>query len=211
MDNLENWLRQATRHLAKDSVAKVRTEIEQHYESARDAALAEGVDADKACKLALDALGDANAANSQYRRVLLTSAEARTLREGNCEMIAVCSRPWLKRMALAAPVAAIAAAAALFFTGQVAAGRDVLILGIGMGSLFAAPFLPIYTPSRSRLFRFLKWGAMSGALLLLFGSEALKWSWLLISFLWPLAWIEWTRASIRRKLPLAQWPKHLYL
>jgi hypothetical protein len=211
MDNLDNWLRQATRHLAKDSAAKVRTEIQQHHESARDAAIAEGVGADEAGQFALDALGDASAANAQYRRVLLTSAEARTLREGSWETHAVCSRPWLRRMALAAGPAAVAAAAALFFSGQAAVARDVLLFGIGMGLLLAAPFLPIYTPLRSRLFRFLKWGAMSGALILLFGPEAVKWSWLLISCLWPLAWIEWTGASIRRKLPIAQWPKQLYL
>jgi len=51
---------------------------------------------------------------------------------------------------------------------------------------------------------------LAGTLLLAFGPDALKWSWL-TSCLWPLAWIEWTRISIRRKLPVAQWPKQLYL
>ena len=36
-------------------------------------------------------------------------------------------------------------------------------------------------------------------------------SWLLISCLWLVARIEWTRVSIRRKLPVAEWPKQLYL
>jgi hypothetical protein len=130
------------------------------------------------------------------------------VREGNWEAQVVCSSPWLKWMLLALPVAA---ATAVFFSGQVAAARDVLIAGLGMSPLFAALFLPIYTPSRGRVFRRVKWIAMTGALLLLFGPEALKWSWLLISCLWPLAWTEWTRASIRRKLPIAAWPKHLYI
>jgi hypothetical protein len=211
MTGLDSWLKQATRHLAKDSAAQVRTEIQEHYESARDAAIAGGANTDQAARLALNALGNAKTANRQYRHVLLTSAEARMLRDGNREALAVCSRPWLKRVLLAAPVAALAAAAALFFSGHVAAARDVLIGGIGMGPLFAAPLLPIYTPSRGRVFRRVKWVAMTGALVLLFGPQALKWSWLLISCLWPLAWTEWTRASIRRKLPTVAWPKHLYL
>jgi len=99
----------------------------------------------------------------------------------------------------------------LFLTGQVAVARDVLIGGIGMSPLFAAPLLPIYTPSRGRVFRLVKWVAMTGAIVLVFGPEALKWSWLLFSCLWPVAWTEWTRASIRRKLPVAAWPKQLYL
>ena len=54
---------------------------------------------------------------------------------------------------------------------------------------------------------------MTAALVLVLGPEdlKLKWSWLLFSCLWPLAISEWTRASIRRKLPIAAWPKHLYL
>jgi hypothetical protein len=56
-----------------------------------------------------------------------------------------------------------------------------------------------------------KCAVLVGMLLLAFGPDAFKWSWLLISCFWPFAWIEWTRMSLRRKLPVAQWPKHLYL
>ena len=111
-------------------------------------------------------------------------------------------------LVLAVPVVT---ATALFLTGRVAFARDVLIGGIGMSPLLAAPFLPIYTPSRGRIFRRVKWMAMTGALALVFGPLALKLSWLLISCLCPLALNEWKRASIRRKLPVAAWPKHLYL
>ena len=48
-------------------------------------------------------------------------------------------------------------------------------------------------------------------LALIYGPETFQWSWFLISCLWPLAWTEWVRASIRRKLPVASWPRHLYL
>jgi hypothetical protein len=40
---------------------------------------------------------------------------------------------------------------------------------------------------------------------------AFQWSWLLIACLWPVAQVEWTRISIRRKLPVAKWPRQLYL
>lgn len=210
MIGLESWLRQATRHLAKDSAAQVRTEIQEHYESARHFAMIDGASSDEADRLALNALGNAKIANRQYRRVLLTSAEARMLRDGNREARAVCSRLWLKWLLAAVPVMTVAAATVLLLSGQQAAW-DVLVVGIGMSPLLAAPLLPIYTPSRGRVFRYVKWVAVIGVLLLVFGAETLHWSWLLISCLWPVAWTEWTRASIRRKLPISAWPKHLYL
>jgi hypothetical protein len=207
MIGLDIWLRQATRHLAKDSAGLVRTEIQEHYESARDVAIAAGATTDEADRRALSALGDAKTANRQYRNVLLTTEEARMLRNGDWEARAVCSRPWLRWSLMAVPVAA----AALFFSGRVAVARDVLIAALGMSPFFAALFLPIYTPTRGRIFRVGKWVAVTGALVLLFGPEALKWSWLWLTSLWLLARTDWTRASIRRKLPVAAWPKHLYL
>src|ERR1700690_3442335 len=153
MTRLDSWLNRATRHLSKDSLAQVRTEIQEHYESAREAAIESGATADEADRLALADLGDAKAANRQYRRVLLTSAEARMLREGSWEARAVCSRPWLKRLLLAMPVAALFAAAALFLTGSITVAWALLVGGIGIGLLVAAPFLPVYTPSRGRIFR----------------------------------------------------------
>ena len=209
MTGLDSWLKQATRHLSKDSVAQVRTEIQEHYESAREAAIRGGATADEADRLAVGDLGDAKAANCQYRNVLLTSAEARMLREGNWEARAVCSRPWLKWLCLAMPVAALFATAALFLTGSISVAWALLAIGTGL--LFAAPFLPVYTRSRGRVFRCVKWAVLLGTLGLAFGPDALKWSWLLFSCLWPMVWIESTRISIRRKLPIAEWPKQLYL
>jgi hypothetical protein len=225
MTALETWLEKATRSLSRTSGDQVRREIREHYESAREAAMSTGATADEAERLAVAALGDAKAANCQYRKVLLTSAEAKVLREGNWEARAICSRPWLKRLLAAVPAAALFAAAALFLTGALAGARVLLAGAIAMGLLFTAPFLPVYTPARGRVFRRVKWVLLISALVLMFGPvvalnnegtvtlllDTLKWSWLLTSCLWPLAWIEWTRVSIRRKLPVAQWPRHLYL
>lgn len=62
---LDQWLDSATHGLSPESAARVRTEIQQHCEAARDAGDA-----------AVDALGDPQAANRQYRKVLLTETEA---------------------------------------------------------------------------------------------------------------------------------------
>jgi hypothetical protein len=211
MSGLDGWLDVATRGLSRDSAALVRSEIEEHYESALEFAMAEGASAVAAEASALRALGDASIANCQYRQVLLTSAEARLLREGGSEARAVSSRPWLKWLLVALPVVLVEAAAVLFFRGRVGVARDLLLAGIGMSPLFAALLLPINTPLRGRVYRYAKWVAMTAAVVLLFGPEMLRWSWLLISCFWPMALTEWRRASIRRKLPVSVWPRHLYL
>jgi hypothetical protein len=48
-------------------------------------------------------------------------------------------------------------------------------------------------------------------LLLAFGPGALGISWLVILCVWQLTHVELQRASIRRKLPVADWPRQLYL
>jgi hypothetical protein len=211
MTALDGWLKKATRHLSDDSVVRVRIEIQEHYESARATAMNSGATADEADGLAVAALGNANVANREYRKVLLTSTEARMLRDGNWEARAICSISWLKWLLATTPVAALLTAAISFLTGAVDLARVLLLGGIGMGFLFLAPFLPVYTPSRGCVFRSVKWVALIGTLVVVLGPDVLKWFWLVISCLWPLVWIEWTRASIRRKLRVAEWPKQLYL
>jgi|BogFormECP03_OM2_1039629.scaffolds.fasta_scaffold05661_2 hypothetical protein len=212
MAELESWLKEATRCLSKDSATQVRTEIREHYDSAQEAVIRDGATAEEANRSAVSGLGDAKAANRQYRKVLLTSAEARILGEGNWEARAICSTPWLKWLLAALPAAAVLAAVALFRAGAVAVARTLFLGGIATGVFFAAPFLlPIYTPWRGRVFRVAKWAALIALFWLAFGPDALKWSWLLASCLWLQARNEWTRFSIRRKMPVAKWPKQLYL
>jgi hypothetical protein len=210
MTELDNWLKQATRRLANDSSAKVRGEIQAHYESALDAAINSGVTTDEAERKALAALGDAKAVNRQYRSVLLTSAEARILRQGNCEARAICSRPWLRWSFAVLP---FIASAAMLLAGSKEGARELFVVGTFISLLSMATSLPIYTPARGRIFRFVKWIALLGFWfgLLSPAGLAVKWSWLLFSCMWPMASAEWTRASIRRKLPVAQWPRQLYL
>jgi hypothetical protein len=211
MSGLEIWLNEATRGLAANSVAQVRREIGEHYESAREAAIAGGCSAEEADRIAMGALGDARIANCQYRKVLLTSGEARLLRKGQQEARAVCSRPWLRWLMIAVPVVLVEAAAWSYFRGNISLARDLLFVGIGMSPLFAAMLLPINTPARGRVYRYGKWVVMTAAILVLFGPEVSNWSWLLLCCFWPVAFTDWTRASIRRKLPVEEWPRHLYL
>jgi hypothetical protein len=211
MSGLDLWLKQATRHLSGVAAEQVRNEIREHYESGREAAIESGLNTDKADTMALAALGDAKQANCKYRQVMLTSAEARLLRQGNWEAQAICSLRGAKSLFVLVPVLALLAAFVLFRFGSTETARILLIGGLGVGFLFLVPLLPIYTPSRSRIVRVLKWVVLAAMPVLAFWPDPLKYSWLLIAMLWPVFWIEWTRASIRRKLPVAQWPKQLYL
>jgi hypothetical protein len=207
---LDRWLTQATRHLSNDATVQIRTEIREHYEAAREAAFAGGATTDEADELAVTALGDARTANRQYRKVLLTAAEARLLREGSCGAWAICAHRRVRALLRWTPALALVAAGALFGTGASGVARILLVGGIALGLAFIAPFLPIYTPARSRMCRYGKYAAALGILVLAFGPDVRQYS-LLIAALWPVVWIEWTRISIRRKVPVPQWPKHLYL
>lgn len=151
MNGLESWLKQATRKLSAASVARVRSEIREHYESALEAAMSGGATAEEADRLAVSALGDAKAANRQYRDVLLTSAEARLLREGTWEARAICSRSWPKWLLPALPAAMLFAAATSFRLGAIALAWPLFAGGILMTLVFAAPFLPLYSGTRARV------------------------------------------------------------
>jgi len=211
MTRLDGWLQQATRRLALESAAQVRSEIREHYESARETAMSGGANAEEADRAAVLALGDPGTANRQYRSVLLTAGEARALGASKWEAQAVCARPWLKWLFLTVFAAALPASAVSFYAGALGEARILLAAGLGIGLLVAATLLPVYTRGRARIFRCVKWVVLPAMLVLAFGPDSLKYSWLLASCLWTLVWTEWTRASIRRKLRVEDWPRHLYL
>ena len=211
MDRLENWLRLATRRLSTQAAAQVRGEISEHYDLARQAAIQTGVSADEADRVAVASLGDPKTANCQYCKVLLTSTEARLLADGDAEARLFCSRPVLKRVFRAAPVLTLLGAAALYQAGETGIARVLLAAAVGLALIFATPMLPLYTPRRSRVYRVSKWAALLGVCAIAFGPQSLQMSWLWIPCMWPVVWIEYTRSSIRRKLPDGSWPKHLYL
>lgn len=211
MTTLETWLAQATCGLSKDSMARVRSEIQEHYESAKEHSLGNGATLLEADRSAIAALGDPRVANHDYRRVLLTSAEARVLREAKCETTMFMRRSWIKWTFLALPVALWLGA--LFFFLRADGGSARMLLGGGLAtSVFVcAPFLPLYTLERGRLFRPIKWIAFTGILYLGFGFDSFKMLWLIAPCMTPFIMSEIKRISIRRKLRVADWPKSLYL
>ena len=95
--------------------------------------------------------------------------------------------------------------------GHAAEARLPFLFSLALFVFFAAPFLPVYTPARARVYRVVKWVTMLALFGLMFGADTLKYSWLVATCLWVPFWTESTRMSIRRKLPVAQWPKQLYL
>jgi hypothetical protein len=189
----------------------VRREIEEHFEAARETALRDGSDEREAELAAVRTLGDPRIANRQYRKVLLTKSESSILRESNFEARMICSRKWLKWTMLSAPGTLLLLSAIFLAIHQAALARGVLVTGALMAVLLTAPFLPIYTAKRGRIFRAIKWVVMIGSVVLLFGRDGLNWSWLISCSFFPMLYSEWKRITIRRKLPIGQWPKQLYL
>ncbi len=224
MNALETWLVRATRQLSADSAAQVRAEIAQHYESSREDAIAAGATADEAARKALAALGDARDANCQYRHVLITRNEARLLRSSGREAQFFCATPFRKGLLVAVPVlAAVCAAASYTFatvtqafavhatSTAVLVARVSLVAAILTTLFFAVPLLPIYTPWRARIYRAAKWLAIATVVMIIFDGDRLYSTWLFLSCFWVIAYTEATRMSLRRKIPAANWPKHLYL
>jgi hypothetical protein len=224
MTALDNWLARATRQLSADSAAQVRAEITQHHESSRDAAIAGGATNEEADRTALAALGDPKAANCQYRRVLLTRTEARLLASSGREAQFFCATPLRKALLVAIPVIAALCAAAAYAAATLSApfgstanataaliARGSLVAAILTGIFFAVPLLPIYTPMRARIYRAAKWIAITAVVLILVDGDRLVATWLFLSCFWVIAYTEAQRMNIRRKIPAANWPKHLYL
>jgi hypothetical protein len=99
----------------------------------------------------------------------------------------------------------------LYLRGSIDFARDISAFGLALGFLFLMPLLPIYTEARSRIARIVRWIVMTAAFAFVYGPHLANLSWLVFASLWPMFWIDVQRAAIRRKLPVAEWPKHLYL
>lgn len=208
---LDKWLMQAVRGLSKDSADTVRREIQEHYEAAREAALSSGIDPRAAEVRAMQALGDPCVANRQYRKVLLTKSEASLLRQSNAESRMICSNKWAKWMVLSAPGTLLLLSVIFLAMRQYSLSRGILVVGALMAIFFMPPFMPIYTVSRGRVYRAIKWIVMLGGIVLLFGVDSRNGLWLISCCFFPILYTEWKRMVIRRKLPIGRWPRQLYL
>jgi hypothetical protein len=110
-----------------------------------------------------------------------------------------------------APGAVAIVAIQLFLDGDAELARDLMVVSAAMAVFLLGPMLPVYTRSRGLAYRAVKWVALLGVSFFAMGAMKEQ-AWLLAFVtLWPLAQTEWIRTSIRRKLPLARWPKQLYL
>ncbi len=192
----------------------MRTEIEEHYEAAREEVLAGGTTAEEADRAAVTSLGDAKTANRQYRKILVARDEARLLGQAKWEARAVCSRPWLRWLLRAIPVAMLCAGAGPIARNPSRETWLFLLLTTGIGLLLALTTLPIYTPARGRIFRYVKWAWLIAIVALVSWQDFPKNIGMFTLFTpcgWLIAWIEGMHISLRRKLPVAEWPKQLYL
>jgi len=211
MTTLDIWLNQAVRGLSKDSADIVRREIHEHYDAAREAALNGGSVPDQADLMAMKALGDPHVANRQYRKVLLTSSEASVLRQSNAESRMICANSWVRWMMLSTPGTLLLCSVIFLAMHQYNVSRGMLVFGALMAIFFMPPFLPIYTISRGRIYRVIKSIVLIGGVLVLFGWDSRIGLWLASCSFFPIFFNEWKRMMIRRKLPIAQWPRQLYL
>lgn len=200
---LERWLTIATRRLSAGAALQVRTEIESHYESAFDSALGEGLTESAASARAVESLGDPAEANRAYRKVLLTSLELTWLANftrADREQHSALNRRI--RQILAFALFAIAAV-------QLLTTRRFETFPYILATVLTLDLLPSVLASvpTQRLCQ-IRWMllAVVVAALWWFGLRE-RWGVLLLAA--AFAWIDWIKASIRRKLPREQWPSTL--
>jgi len=209
-NELDQWLARATKCLSQESRTTVRAEIQDHYEAGRDEALSQGASPHEAETIALRALGDPARANRLYRRALLTGSEAQVLAQGRWESRLVCSRPLLRGAFLALPAIVFIAGLTAWFLKANSLAGSLLAAGFCLSVLLHGPFFPIYTQPRSRIYHAIKWTALTVLFTFLMLTLGWKYAWLGTYSPCIVAYAEWKRFSIRRKLPASQWPRHLY-
>jgi hypothetical protein len=204
MTPIEKWLLAATRGLAEESAAQVRAEILEHYQSAYEESLASGLPGSEAELATVAALGDAKAANRQYRRVLLTSRDAKllhymTLDRSTLPPGRVRAGKWLVGILVAEAIAGQILGAwkdhALWYLNAVFALR------------FVSWWLPVNTLQRGRIFRRARW------IVLIAGAALTAWygmPWPPLAVLIVEGYSDYRRMTVRRKLAVSDWPKQLY-
>jgi len=198
MQRLEEWLSAATRGLSESAAARVRDEIGEHYLSATEAAQAV-VDPLDVEREVVAALGDAKTANREYRRVLLTKDEAGLL----SNMTSVRRKRWGAVISLAAVAVLLSGA-----TGY----TKSLIMTIVIEEVSRA----ISTASRRAgwIVRVVRWSVL--ALALIVGTMAAfhDMKGYVPGMAWWVLWAiyyEYKLFVIRRKLPVEQWPRRLWV
>ena len=202
MPTLEHWLDVATKGLCESAAERVRAEIGEHYQSALESAVKSGVDSIEAERHAVAALGDAKTANREYRRVLITEREENLLR----------SWGWgsHRTQVRVVVVMAVALSVMRFWTAEV---DYVLAALVAQGVLLA---IPISSIRAAWVVRILRWAVMAAFHATWFMkmvaagmSPAVVVVWLAMPL--GMAYQEYKLCVIRRKLPVEQWPRRLWV
>jgi hypothetical protein len=212
---LDQWLTAATCKLSDDSTAKVRAEIQEHYQSTYDGVVACGGGSLEADSAAIAALGEPKQANRQYRRVLLTVKEEQMLKilKGDTSTFSpprIKAGKWLAGIIFAEAFGALAFLAwkkhaiwmefTTFYYLPIIFTIDLL-----------RRFLSINTPSRGRAYRAVRWLALIATTVFAAWRGA-KDPWIFFLGVAGLTLLfNQHRAALRRKVPVNQWPKNLYL
>lgn len=203
-NRLEAWLAIANRGLSAESAAAVRTEIGAHYEDAYEEATARGSHAAEAERTAVAALGSPWSANREYRRVLLTAREAKLLRQlrhsSESHEAELQIARWLASVTLVT-FCILAALLPVSMTGIVIAGLILLLV--------VQTFIAINTKRRGRLYRTARWIWLIIAAYATYTGGAVWYFWIVLCGLVTCAYGEYQLFSIRRKIPVEQWPKRL--
>jgi lipopolysaccharide export LptBFGC system permease protein LptF len=213
IDSINAWIDVATCGLAKDAWVRVREETYTHYESAREESSVKGASEQQAREAALASLGNARAANKQYKGIHLTAWENKLMRQDECAARALHARPYLWIV----PVLLVCAAVAAFTLRPERTTLTLLVGAIGLCFVFGVPFMiPINTRVRGNIYRTIRLTWLVAIMWLAYGAEGPGGSWAMFftmggPILWMIAWMEWSRASARKKLPVAEWPRSLYL
>lgn len=195
MKTLEQWITIASRGLAAKSAARVRAEIEEHHRSALEAGADE--------MAALRALGDARAANREYRRVLVTSFEQKMLGwatlgdrhpKSSLAYFLCCALLWLTMGTLSSTWVAIVLAYEGFLVSLPRRGRP-----------YQGAALVAYRCGRYVWLLSLCWAILETPIIPLGFLPVLLGTFAFVGF------TELVNARLRRKLPPSDWPKAIYL
>ena len=202
MQTLQQWLDVATLGLSDSSAQRVRAEIGEHYASALESAEAAGVDPCDAEHRAVTALGDAQTANRQYRRVLLTESEENSLRQWTSRG----GRVWRGTFVLLSAVFLAVVPGSTLGVAKytcVAILLDALLRAIPVGSIRAGWVVRISRWANQIAFYamwFISAWAFAKLPALLIPVMALG-----------TLHMEYRLFVIRRKLPVEQWPRRLWV
>lgn len=204
---LDEWLAVATKKLSTESVEHVREEIEEHFISAKEEALAASVHPHDTGLSALVSLGDPKAANRAYRKVLLTKAEELLLIRSRY------NRPVVICMTAIFLVFALWSFITGFHESSHQNNESALLVGLVYLALALRPWIASKrNQTYSRIFSGFFIVCLVGFLFLMDSPQLqLGFSVSLIVIIvasWPT--IRRCR-QLRRKLPIEKWPDELYM